>query len=328
MHGPKRLGFTLIELLVVIAIIAILIGLLLPAVQKVREAASRAKCQNNLKQIGIAIHSYHDVNNGLPVEGYTQGIGWPVKILPYVEQGNVYNLVYPAFQTASAVEDTARKAGTASPWNSALTQYQNAAKLVDSTMVVPIFICPTRRGKEAGPMMDYANTYHQSINQPNLTKYTDASSYNAALDDLATGGAGNRAIGNTFVSMQAGTSNTIMLAHKTLKPIHYTPGGQVPQDQGYAWTRLTSGSGIGFDHMRHPDANGSEASRGKGYVQDGPNVDENHFGGPHPGASPVLFIDGGVRNYNYGYTDGSALDEVAVFQALLSYNRSIVVAAP
>lgn len=103
-HRARRAGFTLIELLVVIAIIAILIALLLPAVQQAREAARRTQCRNNLKQLGLAMHNYHDVNLTFPIGhqwrpfGSTSpsanggcGWGWSAYLLPYLDAGNLYN---------------------------------------------------------------------------------------------------------------------------------------------------------------------------------------------------------------------------------------------
>jgi prepilin-type N-terminal cleavage/methylation domain-containing protein len=109
-HPRRADGFTLIELLVVIAIIAVLIGLLLPAVQRVREAANKAKCQNNLKQLGVALHNFYSANQNFPVYFGVQSVpyvypnypasnnllvygSWFAHLLPYIEQGSVYNRV-------------------------------------------------------------------------------------------------------------------------------------------------------------------------------------------------------------------------------------------
>lgn len=117
----SRRGFTLIELLVVIAIIGILIALLLPAVQRAREAAHRTECRNNLKQIGLALHNYHDtylmfppgwisVENGMPAaHAGTNGAGWGTMILPQLEQSNLYDLFNPNVSIADPVNDEFRE---------------------------------------------------------------------------------------------------------------------------------------------------------------------------------------------------------------------------
>jgi prepilin-type N-terminal cleavage/methylation domain-containing protein/prepilin-type processing-associated H-X9-DG protein len=138
-RGSRR-GFTLIELLVVIAIIAILIGLLLPAVQKIREAANRMKCTNHLKQIGLAMHNYNDVNGGFPPGvlmrnysdfPYTDEIGpnWAVLILPFIEQDNLYNQVSVGIQFWMSLS------------SNTVTPDKTWAAIRTNT--VPIYLCPS-----------------------------------------------------------------------------------------------------------------------------------------------------------------------------------------
>jgi len=115
----QRSGFTLVELLVVFAIIGILIGLLVPAVQKVREAANRASCQNNLKQIGLAVHSHHDAfhafpkgtRNDKPLPLAAPRITYMIALYPYLEQGSTYRRWDP-----SVTVGTADAYGGVIPW--------------------------------------------------------------------------------------------------------------------------------------------------------------------------------------------------------------------
>jgi len=201
----RKLGFTLVELLVVIAIIGILIALLLPAVQAAREAARRSQCTNNLKQIGLALHNYHDTHNVFP-PGYVDGKGWLVTtfILPYVEQASLYD-----------------KLNTRDAMNLA-----DATQLALARTVVPGYLCPS--SQETDPTQNtrlgvYNNGANRYIAVSNYLPVTGSGDIRCNSKDITSGAAAANGLffDNSNIKMSHitdGTSNTFAFTERATDP--------------------------------------------------------------------------------------------------------------
>lgn len=257
---PQK-GFTLIELLVVIAIIAILIGLLLPAVQKVREAAARLQCQNNMKQMGLALHNYHDTTNRFPGYGILT-TSWIFKILPYMEQENLQ-----------------RQCGAGS-WPVA---YQSS--------VVTTLLCPS----DARDLTQ--GTVYQSTSGIGLTSYLGVTG--RSYYEYATGDTGMIAVypatgAPRMSSIRDGTSNTLMVGERPPSPDLYYGWWMLADHESHLWTY---GDYLFYTTDTNGTACPSPAVYGPGDFNS--RCSFNHFWSGHSGGGNWTFGDGSVRFISY-----------------------------
>jgi prepilin-type N-terminal cleavage/methylation domain-containing protein/prepilin-type processing-associated H-X9-DG protein len=275
-HADRSRGFTLIELLVVIAIIGVLIGLLLSAVQRVREAANRASCLNNLHQLGLALHSYHDSYGSFP-SGYicqaqqdpnftSPGWGWGFLLLPALEQGNL-----------------AQKANTALP-------VEDASNTAVRTTVLKLYVCPSDRSTGVFTVLDKNNA---SLAQAATNSYAACHGVGVELDEELDdfNGMFSRNSKVRIADVTDGTSNTIAIGERAALFTQAPWVGAV----SFGTTRITPGARTNNTGAIEDAPTQVLAHIDIETIND-PNADPEDFFTPHAGVCNCLFVDGSVRS--------------------------------
>ncbi|MDX2035325.1 MAG: DUF1559 domain-containing protein [Isosphaeraceae bacterium] len=317
----KRSGFTLIELLVVIAIIAVLIALLLPAVQAAREAARRAQCVNNLKQIGLALHNYHDSNSSFPPTGDSgQGnrtqvyIGMKARILPFLEQSALYNAMNYSFTSTNGynhpANDTVRVTKVASflcpsdgneptvpsltdRATGASTNYPNTlgreSRLTDLKMTGPTYF--VGNSTNAGCPGNFTGPLNGTIG---LSAASDGTSNSAAFSEFVKGD-GTLARDGRHIVYNGGSAACTFYGRPDAdfqmnNDCQTRANGRQFAFKGRRWISSLMGEGGGYVHTIAPNKKSCAFSSIGSQVFN--LVGANSM---HPGGVNVLFLDGSVR---------------------------------